>query len=157
MLVTQTLRQAAARYAPSATVDACDCTPGDVGAMLDDGATAFICDSVDSACRVLAAVEESCGPVAAGAISVAAVGCACGEVEALDDAASCTGYFVDCRQVSASVLQLLCDPPPRPAAVWLVGAFVDRGTLSPADAAVEGAGDDEDSPASSFQLAHLLL
>ena len=158
MLVTQTLRQAAARYAPSATVDACDCTPGDVGAMLDDGATAFVCDSVASARRVLAAVEQCCGPVAAGAISVTAVGCACGEVGPLDDAACCTGYFVDCRRVSKSVLQLLRDPPPRPAAVWLVGAFVDRGTLAPADAAAEGAPveDDTESAMPSFQLAHLL-
>ena len=67
------------------------------------------------------------------------------------------GRVKPCRQVGESVLQLLRDPPPRPAAVWLVGAFVDRGTLSPAEAPAEGAVGGEDSRASSFQLAHLIL
>jgi hypothetical protein len=130
-------------------VDACDCTPDDVAVMLEDGATAFVCDSAASARRVLRTAGDR------GA--VAAVGYSCGPNCSRSEVSPCTGYFVDCRQVAESVLQLLRNPPLRPAAVWLVGAFVDRDTLGPAGMAAEGGPLCEHNGTRSFQLEHLLL
>ena len=157
-LVARALRQAAARYAPDAAVDACDSTPEDVAAMTEHGAGAFVCDSVQSAQRVMAALEGSAGTAAAGEVSVAAVGCACGELKPHGAATPCTGYFVDCRQVAESVVQLLRSPPARPAAVWLVGTFIDRGTVAPAGASGEVFGREEgEIDRRSLHLAQLLL
>lgn len=150
-LIARALRQAAARYAPGAVVDACDCAPEDVEVMIEDGATAFVCDSAASARRVLRTVGDRG--------SVAAVGYSCGPGCGRGELSPCTGYFVDCRQVAESLLQLLRNPPARPAAVWLVGAFVDRDTVAPAGASADdlAGGERLEAATRSFRLEHLLL
>jgi hypothetical protein len=62
--------------------------------------------------------------------------------------------------VADSVLQLLHNPPARPAVVWLVGAYVDRDTLAPAgeSAAAAAFGEGRQPGVTrSFRLEHLLL
>jgi DNA-binding LacI/PurR family transcriptional regulator len=129
-IVSHALRQAAARYAPDAVIDGC--APEDVGALLDEGATAVVCDSARSAEQVgkLLAARGTSVPAA---VSLAAVGCVC-------DQPPCSGYFVPCKQLVDSVVQLLRDPPARPAAVWLAGEFADLKTLSARAAGPGGAG-----------------
>lgn len=122
--VTQSLRHAVARYAPDATVDAC--TPSEVPTLLGDGAVAFVCESAKAARQVMAAVSAH---AAAADVAVVAVG------TSSEADAPCSGYFVDARQVAGAVADLLRDPPARPAALWLTGQWVDRGTLHPSPTA----------------------
>jgi hypothetical protein len=128
-VVSHALRQAAARYAPDAVIDGC--APEDVGALLDDGATAIVCDSARSAEQV-AKLLAARGVAVPGSLSLAAVGCVC-------DRPPCSGYFVPCKQLVDSVVELLRDPPARPAAVWLAGEFADLKTMSPRSAGADGA------------------
>jgi regulatory GntR family protein len=138
-VVSHALRQAAARYAPDAVVDGCP--PEDVGALLDDGATAVVCDSVRSAEQVAKALAAR-----GAAVSLAAVGCVC-------DKPPCSGYFVPCKQLVDSVVQLLRDPPARPAAVWLAGDFADLKTLSARTSGPDGAA----RPAAPLHLGGVLV
>ena len=119
-LVTHTLRQAVARYAPEAVVDAC--AADDVGAMLDEGATAVVCDSARAAEQVSAVLARR-GVVVPRDVSLAAVGCLC-------EQPPCSGSFVPCRQVTDAVVRLLNENPARPAVLWLAGESVDRGTVA---------------------------
>lgn len=119
--VTQALRQAAARYAPDATVDTC--TVQEVATLLGDGAVAFVCESTASARLVRTVVAEN----ATGDVALAAVGWATGD----GPDAPCSGYYVDGRQAVAAVAGLLQDPPSRPTTLWLAGQWADRGTLHP--------------------------
>jgi hypothetical protein len=129
-VVSHALRQAAARYAPDAVIDGCP--PEDVAALLDEGATAVVCDSARSAEQV-AKLLAARGAGVPAAVSLAAVGCVC-------DQPPCSGYFVPCKQLVDSVVQLLRDPPARPAAVWLAGEFADLKTLSARAAGPGGTG-----------------
>jgi hypothetical protein len=122
--VAQALRQAAARYAPDATVDAC--TAQEVPTLLGDGAVSFVCESAAAARQVSAAVATH---AAAADVAVVAVG------TAADADAPCSGYYVDAAQVADAVAELLRDPPARPATIWLTGRWVDRGTLHPSPTA----------------------
>jgi hypothetical protein len=133
-VVSHALRQAAARYAPDAVIDGC--APEDVAALLDEGATAVVCDSPRSAEQV-AKVLAARGAGVPAAVSLAAVGCVC-------DQAPCSGYYVPCKQLVDSVVRLLRDPPARPAAVWLAGEFADLKTMS---ARAAGPGDGAGRPA----------
>ena len=120
-VVTHALRQGAARYAPEAVVDGC--SPGDVGALIDDGATAVVCDSPRAAEQVKDLLERR-GLSVPGDVSLAAVGPVAGEPP-------CSGYFVPVGQLTATVVRLLREAPARPATLWLAGEFTDRGTLAP--------------------------
>ena len=99
------------------------CLPQDVAALLEEGATAVVCDSTRSAAQVRAVLERR-GKAVPNDVSLAAVGCLCTE-------APCSGYYVPCRQLTDAVVRLLREAPARPAALWLAGEWVDRGTMAP--------------------------
>ena len=131
--VSQTLRQFAGRYRAdgAAVVESVspieiEAGPG-VAALADGGFTAVVCDSVQTATRVKAALERH-GVDVPGQLSLTAVGCLCGGTTNCP----CSGYFVDCEPLADAVVKLLREgPPPRPTTLWLVGDFVDRGTMGP--------------------------
>lgn len=119
-VVSQALRQTAARYTPDAVVEACD--PAEAASMPAAGFTALVCGSIADARQVrdaLAAREID----VPRQVSLVSVGCTC-PVE-------CSGYFVECRQIADAVVSLLRDTPPRPVSLWLPGNWIDRGTLAP--------------------------
>jgi hypothetical protein len=117
--LAQALRQAAQRYAPDATVDAC--TVQEVATLLGDGMVAFVCESTAAAKQVRTIVAENATVDAA----VAAVGLA-GEEQA-----PCSGYYVQAQQIVQAVTGLLMEPPARPTTIWLNGQWVDCGTMQP--------------------------
>ncbi|MDB5296980.1 MAG: GntR family transcriptional regulator [Phycisphaerales bacterium] len=123
--LTQALRQAAARYAPDATVDAC--AVAEVPTLLRDGAVAFVCESPAAARQVRAAIAGH----ATADVALAAVGTTAGP----DADLPCSGYYVDCAAVADAVVGLLADPPARPTTLWLTCEWADRGTIVPPDAA----------------------
>ena len=132
--VSQTLRQFASRYraGAAAVVETfspieVEAGPG-VAALGDGGFTAVVCDSVRTAARVKGALERL-GVEVPGQVSLTSVGCLCGGATSCP----CSGYFVDCEPLADAVVKLLREgPPPRPTTLWLVGEFVDRGTMGPA-------------------------
>jgi hypothetical protein len=119
--VEQALRQAVARYAPDAVVEAAD--PIEVEMLLDTGFTAFVCGSVQGArqARSVLAARRTAIP---RQVSLVAVGCTCPD-------AGCSGHFVECQKIADAVIGLLKDAPARPITLWLPGNWVDRGTLAP--------------------------
>jgi len=128
-----TLRQFARRYVDGQTVvesfspAEVEAGPG-VAAIGEGGFTAVVCESARTATRVRAAMEKA-GVDVPGQLSLAAVGCLCGGKMACP----CSGYFADCEPLAGAVVKLLRDgPPPRPTTLWLVGEFIDRGTIAPA-------------------------
>lgn len=83
---------------------------------------AYLCGSMALAARVRAALEAAGVRVPADA-SVAGVG--------LDDDPehACSGYAVTPDQVAATIVDMLAQGGSRrPAPIWLVGTFVDRGS-----------------------------
>jgi hypothetical protein len=124
--VALALRQAAARYAPDIVVEAAEAA--EIGALLQGGATALVCGSIDDARKVRATLAERHVSVP-GQLSVTCVGCTCPD-------ADCSGYFVECQKIAEAVIALLKDIPPRPVTLWLPGTWIDRGTLAPAAANV---------------------
>ena len=130
--LSQAVRQFASRYRTDGEVSVETLSPAElrsgVAALVDNGVTAVVCDCVRTADGVKAAVEAA-GVDVPGQLSLAAIGCLCGGKMACP----CTGYFVDCVPMADAVVQLLEDgPPPRPTILWLVGEFLDRGTMGPA-------------------------
>jgi hypothetical protein len=131
-VVSQVVRQFASRYRIDGEMSVETLSPaelvGGVSALTDNGVTAVICDCV----RTANLVKESVGAAGVdvpGHLSLAAIGCLCGGKMACP----CSGYFVDCAPMADAVVQLLEEgPPPRPTILWLVGEFVDRGTMGPA-------------------------
>jgi DNA-binding transcriptional regulator YhcF (GntR family) len=116
------IRHTAPRYASDFSVDACG--PGDVNCAVEYGATACICDSVQSALQTLRNLELA-GISVPGRMSVAAVGWT-------DGAYPCTGYFVDPAQKAAYVADLLkLAHTTRPTTLWLTGTLVNIGTTGP--------------------------
>jgi hypothetical protein len=114
-VLTQSLRQTAARLAPDATVDTY--SPDDAARLAHGGATAIVCDSATTARTVRAAVAMPPKPAARRpastpppprcrpGVALAAVGIAwAAEVP-------CSGYFVDGARVAEQVISLLRDPP----------------------------------------------
>jgi DNA-binding LacI/PurR family transcriptional regulator len=131
--VAHTLRQFARRYVDGQTVVE-SFSPAEVeagagvAAIGEGGFTAVVCESARTAKRVQAALDKA-GVNVPGQLSLAAVGCLCGGKMACP----CSGYFVDCEPLADAVVKLLRDgPPPRPTTLWLVGEFLDRGTIGPA-------------------------
>ena len=144
------LRQAAVRCAPDATVDACAASAADVRTMIEHGVTAFVCDCPASAAAVRRELDRL-GANVPGQVSLAVAAAACDAADA-----PCSGYFVPCRQMADAVVSLLRDTAAsaRPAAVWLVGEFVDRGTTAPAPSV--GAGVDAE-PAPPYRAPGRVL
>jgi DNA-binding LacI/PurR family transcriptional regulator len=121
-VVADTLRKVAARYAPEATVDAC--FPNDVATMIDNGVTAFVCQSVDWARQVREQLDKRSIKVP-GQVSLVAVG-------TTSDEQPVSGYFLHRSEKVNAIVQLLNDTQnARPTTLWLAGRFVDRGTTSP--------------------------
>jgi hypothetical protein len=132
--VSQTLRQFARRYRSGDEASVETLSPNElesgpgVAALSENGVTAVVCDCVRTAARVRAALDRL-GVEVPGQVSVSAIGCLCGG----QMNCPCTGYFVDCEPLADAVVRLLEEgPPPRPTTLWLVGDYVDRGTLGPA-------------------------
>jgi regulatory GntR family protein/substrate-binding family protein len=132
--ISQTLRQFASRYrsggeAVIETLSPAELESGQgVAALVESGVTAVVCDSVRTVSRVKAGLERF-GVEVPGKISLTSIGCLFGG----QMACPCSGYFVDCEPLADAVVKLLQDgPPPRPTTLWLVGEFIDRGTLGPA-------------------------
>jgi len=123
--LAQSLRQAAQRYAPDATIDSC--TPGEVATLLGDGAVGFVCDSVHSARIARHVITAN----AATEVALAAIGCRG------DESAPCSGYYTDCQTLVDAVRNLLADPPSRPTAIWLACSWLDCGTIPTPESSVE--------------------
>jgi hypothetical protein len=119
-VVAHSLRLAASRYAPEATVDAG--FPEDVPTLIDNGITAFVCQNVDLATQVKQKVQALGIPIPQS-VSIAAVGSA-------SDERPVSGYFMSRAEKASAIVQLLSQPTSRPANVWLAGKFDDRGTMA---------------------------
>ncbi len=121
-LVAETLRKTAARYSADAQVDAC--FPGEAASMVANGVTAFVCQSAEWAAQVQQELERLDISVP-DRVSVGAIGSTTGE-------APCSGYFLPrTKEVDAIVQLLSAGQNSRPTTMWLVGRFVDRGTIAP--------------------------
>lgn len=132
--ISQTLRQFASRYRAGGEAVVETFSPAEmeagsgVAALAEGGFTAVVCDSVSTANRVRGALGQF-GVDVPGQLSLVSVGCLCGGKMACP----CSGYFVDCEPLADAVIKLLGDgPPARPTTLWLVGDFLDRGTMGPA-------------------------
>lgn len=125
--ISDAIRQTGLRYSAEVSVDVC--FPQDVVAAREYGATACICDSVQSACQTLKVLEDA-GISAPAQMSVAAVGWSGEEYP-------CTGYYVHSQLKASAVAEILrVAQPGRPTSLWLTGAMVDRGTTAPLGADV---------------------
>jgi hypothetical protein len=118
-LIATGLRQAAARYAPGAIVEAGFAR--DALTLVENRITAFVCQNVDLALQVKQLLEAG-GIEVPRHVSLAAIG-----ATSFDPPVS--GYFMPRAQEAAAIVQLLNRPSARPTAIWLAGQFVDRGTL----------------------------
>ena len=121
-VVATALRQAASRYAPQATVEAC--YPEDVATMVDHGVSAFVCQNIDLAVQVKHQLEKT-GISIPQRVSVVAVG-------STSQDQPVTGYFMPRLEKANAIVSLLTQPISRPTTIWLAGQFVDRGTMAPA-------------------------
>ena len=121
--VCDALRKVAERFDGSATVDSC--YPEEVGHLLDYGITAVVCDSPESAAKVMQILGRM-GMSVPGQISVAAVGYGGGS-------ATCDGSYADATKTAETVAMLLRDTQARgPATMWMAGKDVDAGTTGQA-------------------------
>lgn len=118
-VVCEALRATAERFDATATVDSC--YPEEVNHLLDYGITAVVCDSTESAQRVMLVLNRM-GLKVPGQISVAAVGYgAAGAV--------CDGTYADAMETAETVAMLLRDTQARgPATLWMAGQDVEAGT-----------------------------
>jgi len=124
--VAQSMSRAAERYGGGAVIDSAHA--GEVMSLVENGATALVCGSVADAGRVTRDLSEN-GVDIPGRVCVTAVGCSCPD-------AGCSGYFVDCRKIAESAVNLLTDAPLRPVTLWLSGQWTDRGTMAPTAASL---------------------
>jgi len=132
--VARTIRQFASRYRLEKDWSLETLSPAEVdsgagvAALVENGVTAVICDSVRTASLVKTALDRL-GVEVPAQLSLVAVGCLCGG----QMACPCSGYFVDCAPLADAIVRLLQgSPPARPTPLWLVGEYLDRGTLGPA-------------------------
>ena len=119
-IVAPALQQTISRLTREASVDVAE--PARAAELVESGVTGLICASAVAAretCSVLHAHNLAI-PTRA---SVVGIGCQCD--------CGLSGYFVDCRKIADCVIDLLRVPQPRPISMWLSGAWLDRGTLSP--------------------------
>jgi DNA-binding transcriptional regulator YhcF (GntR family) len=123
-IVSESLRHAAASYAPQSSVDVF--LPGEVAHVIDSGISSIVCDSVVTAESVMDSLRRQNIPVP-GRLSVAAVGMTWGTCP-------CSGYFVTPEQAIDAALGLLRDQSHRPVSLWLAGTLIGLGTMGPSDA-----------------------
>jgi len=117
--VHDALLKTVARCAPDASVDRGYVE--DVPALLQNGVTALVCDSVHLATQVQKCLDEL-NMTTPRQIALAAVG-------TIEQEALCTGYFVTAWEEAETILQTLRDMHQRrPVTLWLVGKYIDRGT-----------------------------
>jgi DNA-binding LacI/PurR family transcriptional regulator len=120
LLATQ---QALHRLAPEA--GAVQVRRDAVVAAADAGCTALICDGFDVAADAVNALRRN-GIEVPARVSVAAMG-----IETVDGP-RVSGYAVDPDQLAESIRLLLSESVShRPTPLWLVGVFVDHGTVAP--------------------------
>jgi len=120
--IAETIRQTASRYCSDFSVDAC--FPADVATAAEYGATACVCDSIQSANQVIQNLTQA-GVAMPQKISVCAVGSTGNEFP-------CSGYFVDPKRQADAVAEIFrLGQPNRPTILWLAGTMVDRGTVAP--------------------------
>ncbi|MGB7158461.1 MAG: GntR family transcriptional regulator [Tepidisphaeraceae bacterium] len=122
MVVSESLRRAAQRYAPEAEIDRC--FPSDLRCLIDHGVSAIVCDSAPAAERALEQLAAMSIDVPAR-MSVAAVGYVGHDYP-------CSGVYVNWSQATEAVLELLRERPQRPATLWIPGRLMDQGTIGPA-------------------------
>ncbi len=116
--VSNAARLAVQRFAPSVTVSTMP--TGDLGNVLQSGATAVLCAS-ESAARLLIQAAESNPQFAS--LSVAAVGLCDGQP-------CCTGIYVTSAELAEATAGLLADGSiHRPTTLWLSGQLTDRATV----------------------------
>lgn len=120
--ITSAIRKAAQRYAPDASVD--PVYPEEAVGAVEQGATALICDSTESAARARADLEKA-GFAIPGQVSLAAIGSGDGDWP-------CSGYYVLAEQKAQAVLQALHEATSRrPTTLWLTGSYYDANTTGP--------------------------
>ena len=120
-LLGHAVRAAAQRFGDAVTVE-CGVV-ADVSNAINDGATAIICDSPQSAQAVRQMLDQR-GELIPQRVSLIATG-------VVDGNPPCSGYFVDAEEKAATVVQLLRDKQAhRPATLWLSGAFRDLRTTA---------------------------
>jgi hypothetical protein len=119
-VVGRAVKQAVNRYAPEAMVQVI--APDKAVEAVRAGATAIICDATNCARGVRAALEAD-GIRIPQDVSLATIGCC-------DDAYPCSGQYVDSKLVVQSISDLMGggNQNHRPAMIWLVPQWVDRGT-----------------------------
>lgn len=121
--VVEGLRQVLSRPGSTATADAV--APMEALQAVQAGATVLVCDGQETAEFVMRKLEAA-GVSVPGQVSVVAVGMTSGQQP-------CTGCYVPTIEVVENAARLLEDKQPRrPAALWLVPVFVERGTVGPA-------------------------
>jgi len=120
--IAQALRQAAARYAPDASVDSC--SPNEIATLVDHGVSGIVCGSVQDADQVKVYLDRARIRIP-DQVSLTAVGCR-------EDSIPCSGYYCSHPQIVDAVVELLKSAPGgRPAVLWLAGEFIDRSTIGP--------------------------
>jgi hypothetical protein len=120
--IADMIRQTAARYCDDFCVDACPA--GDVAQAAEYGPTACICDSVESANRVIETLGRA-GISIPEKISVAAVGWRAGDYP-------CSGYYGDPLGQARAISDILARcKSGHPVTLWLAGHMVDRQTIAP--------------------------
>ncbi len=121
--VLDAARQTAKQYGDHVKVDAIG--PDQAADAFRSGATGFLCGSFELASSVIAGLKAAHIDVPSKA-SVAAMGFdADGGVPH-----KASGYSVPPEQLAETVRQLICDAQiHRPMPLWLVGTYVDHGTI----------------------------
>lgn len=115
----EAVRQTTQRFAADCAIDSI--YANEVASAIQNGATAIICDSTQSA-RDVMTVLKSAGIGTPDRVSVVAVGIDDGQIP-------CTGYYASAQQLARGVTDLLNDQSVnRPTVLWLAGEFVDQRT-----------------------------
>jgi DNA-binding transcriptional regulator YhcF (GntR family) len=122
-----TIAEAARRFVsqrdPDVVVDSCNAE--EAPSLIGYGATACICDSVQSAKRTMTALS-SAGIRVPNQISVAALGWS-------GHGIPCSGIYVSPSEAAQAVKEILSkDPNSRPTVLWLRGVLGDFGTIAAA-------------------------
>ncbi|HEY8749874.1 MAG TPA: GntR family transcriptional regulator [Tepidisphaeraceae bacterium] len=124
--ISRALRSAAARHGSDVLIESAE--PREAATLAKEGVTAMVCGSARAASFTRATLKTR-GVRVPQDVSLTAVGCACSSLE-------CSGYFVECDQITDAVAGLLKDVPLRPVSLWLAGKWIDRSTLAPVPMAI---------------------
>ena len=122
----EAVRQTTRRFVADCSIDSI--YANEVGSAIQNGATAIVCDSADSA-RDVMTVLKGAGIATPDRVSVVATGIANGQPP-------CTGYFASAQALAKGVTDLLADQSTsRPTVLWLAGEFIDQRTSGMSKAA----------------------